>query len=337
MNWSKSGAERVADIRDSAARAVTALRNGVAFHEKGLREAEKSANSRVVAHHAERIAQDRLDLGHAEAEAKTVDGLPDLDVLNRAYERLYQDRINLNDRYMSLMGQLDRHAKQARAATVREVNWRLDTFARDVVIRWIGDLTRILTAVDLLGDRANATQVARLKRIASDTRHLMSLSSERPAWVYEPPDNAGTLNLVRSVVETLTGRDNLDPTEVLRLVQAALDGDKIGEIGLPDVGIIPPRAPLPFLGEHWREQPNFCAYEPPGGARVVAYRTADEWHLDLYGPHGALLAYGTAGQDDIADLAPALTARAAEWAGVDEPAWRRFEQAAEQLRAEATT
>lgn len=319
MNWSMTAAERVAQVRTAAAGAVASYRDKVAFHIKN-----QNAGSLEAA---------RRDLAHVEAEAKTLDSLSDLEVLNRAFEQAERERIAVNDRYMGLLVEQRKYGERVWAAAREEVKGHLDVSARHTVQRWIGDLTRILTAVEALDERANAERVAQLKQIAAGTRHEIALGKDRPDWVYEPTDHADKLNAVRHVVGTLTGRTNLDGTEVLRVVRAVLDGGHVGQIGLPGVGTIPGPEPLPFLGEHWREEPAFCAYEPPSGARVVAYNVGDAWHLDLHAATGALLAYGSADVTEVAEFAPALTARAAEWtADRSGYAWQRFAEIAEQRR-----
>ncbi|WP_225794726.1 hypothetical protein [Streptomyces aculeolatus] len=324
MNYAMTAAERVAQIRTAAAGAVASYRDKVAFHIKNQ--------------NTESLEAARRDLAHAEAEAKTLDGLSDLEVLNRVCEEVMQERITVNDRYMGLLVEQRKYGERVRAGVMREVRDRLDMLACHAVSRKTQELTAVLTAVDALPERANAERIAQLKRIASGARHGLRVTDgtqgEDPTRSWRLDDNRALVHAARSVLGVLRDKPEVSADDVIRLVGEALTPNgnlrELFEVAGPT-----PAQPKPvFLtGAHWHDGGTFCAYEPPSGARVVAYNVGDAWHLDLHAATGALLAYGSADIAEVAELAPALAARAAEWA-VDRSGygWQRFAEVAEQRR-----
>ncbi|MET8539902.1 hypothetical protein ABZW03_04490 [Kitasatospora sp. NPDC004799] len=104
-----------------------------------------------------------------------------------------------------------------------------------------------------------------------------------------------------------------------------------------------PQLALPeptFSGPGWRQPRSgtWVYQETPGGAHVQAVLLDDgNWFLDLWSPQSRLLASGSAPADEVAALAPALTANAARWtppSGLD-ASRRRFTATAEAVRAHA--
>ncbi|WP_224277353.1 hypothetical protein [Streptomyces sp. LS1784] len=96
----------------------------------------------------------------------------------------------------------------------------------------------------------------------------------------------------------------------------------------------------PFAGPGWRQPRSgtWVYQDAPGAAHVQAVLLDDgNWFLDLWSAQSRLLACGSAPADEVAALAPALTANAARWAppsGLD-ASRRRFTATAEAVRAHA--
>lgn len=313
---------RVAQIRAGAAAAAKAFRDTVTFH-------AKNGNT-------ESLEQARRDLAHAEAEVKILDDLTDLEVLHRHHEMRQAEMIATRDRYMALLVEQRKHGETVRASVLREVHERLDMLACQAVSRKAQELTAVLAAIDALPARANADQVAHLKKIASDTQQRLRLidaqQAQDPATTWRLDDNRDLVHAGRSVLSVLRARPGVSADDVIRLVGEALTPNGNLRDLFQVAGPIAPQPKPAFLdGAYWREEPTFCAFEPPAGARIVAYNIGDVWHLDLHSTTGALLAYGNCDEADVAALAPALVARAAEWA-IDPGggAWKRFATVAEQ-------
>jgi hypothetical protein len=284
---------------------------------------------------AERVARLRAD---ADAAGEPLDHLSDLDVLNQYAELRERERIDLNDRYMGLLVTLRKHDDRVRAATTAAIRERVDQIAADAVTRLYGDITRILRAVEALPGTANPERVARLKDIAANTRHLLSLrkdSAEAKAWRRD--DNAALVHDARGVVGILESREGIAASEVIRLVKEALapNGNLLDLFDVADTGTPkqdPDRQPTAFAsGEHWHDRRSYFAYEPPHtSARIVAYDLGDAWHLDLWSPTGTLLAYGTTTAERVATLAPALIAHVDGWSrDRDGRPWQRFQAVAQ--------
>lgn len=326
MNWHMTAAERVAQIRTAAAGAVASYRDKVAFHIKNQ--------------NAESLEAARRDLAHAEAEAKTLDSLSDLDVLNRAFEQQVQERIAIGDRLAVVYRTRDRDihgsAEAYREQAVREFRNNVDGHARAAMGRWADSyLYGLLQAVAALPRRPEPDQITALKATADSTRTQLRAAADNPAKQWEPTDHETLVQRVRHHIHILSQRENPTAADVLHQIQADLDGES-SEFGIPGVGTEPAPAPSPFVGEHWHDRRDYHVYEPPGGARVLACEGGDAWHVDLYGPDGRLLAYGDAIHTEVPVLAPALAARASEWAtDLDGYAWKRFADVANELRQEA--
>ncbi|MFJ6381380.1 hypothetical protein ACIQI7_15475 [Kitasatospora sp. NPDC092039] len=94
----------------------------------------------------------------------------------------------------------------------------------------------------------------------------------------------------------------------------------------------------PFAGHGWRHprKDTWVYQEVHGAARVEAVLLDDgNWFLNLWSAQSRLLAEGSAPADEVAALAPALTANAARWAPSSglECSRRRFTATAEAVRA----
>ncbi|MFJ6382693.1 hypothetical protein ACIQI7_22165 [Kitasatospora sp. NPDC092039] len=95
----------------------------------------------------------------------------------------------------------------------------------------------------------------------------------------------------------------------------------------------------PFAGPGWRRprKDTWVYQEGQGAAHVQAVLLDDgNWFLDLWSAQSRLLARGSAPADEVASLAPALTANAARWAPPSdaECSRRRFTATAEAVRAD---
>ncbi|MFE9064849.1 hypothetical protein [Streptomyces violaceusniger] len=285
---------------------------------------------------AERVAAIRKEQA---AIGEPVDHLSDLEVLNLVMEVREAECITIRDRYMGLLTSLRKNDEAVRKAAVQGVRERIDILATEAVARKAGELDRILIAVEALPERVDIERLKRLKQIAADIRHMMRLHEINPTKEWRLDDNRALVNAARHVVGILGDRDGITADEVIRLVKEALEpnGNLRDLFDVVDSGTLKPhlrRQDPPFMGPGWHDRNSYYAYEPAGGARVVAYSLGNDWHLDLYSPAGRLLAYGTVPADQVADLAPALVARAPEWAAEKTGyAWRRFANTINALHA----
>jgi hypothetical protein len=251
---------------------------------------------------------------------ENVDHLSDLDLLNQHAERCERERIDINDRYMRLLTEQSKHEESVRAGAVSQLHGRLDILATEAVQRMAHNLTRILAAVDVLPERANAERVARLKQIAADTRHMLSLMGDQhPTQMWKLDDNRELVHAARTVVGVLGSRDGIPADEVIRLVGEALTANgnlhdlfKVADSGTPKSHL--QRRQPSFVGENWAEMGggSYYTYEPDGTPfRVVTYALGDTWWVDLQGPTGALIAAGEAEQEtEVAGVAAALIEQA---------------------------
>ncbi|WP_370132586.1 hypothetical protein [Streptacidiphilus sp. EB103A] len=262
-----------------------------------------------------------------------LDHLSDLEVLHLAFEQREQERRDTHDRYMGLLVAQRKHGERVSAAERATHRRRADEFARWAVTRWIGTLTKILGAVEVLPERPGPDRVALLKQIARDTRWELSLTPQRPVGAYDQASEADAraVRAVRAVVGVLRTRDGIDADDVVRLVEAALNEGDLDIVAVAATGTLRPEF-QPAVPEFealpgWTDRVTFHAFEPEGalGARVVACSVGSDWHLDLHSPTGRLLAYGVTAEPRVALTATALIERAPAWAR--EPngyAWKPF-------------
>lgn len=278
-----------------------------------------------------------------ERDGEDVSHLSDVELLLHYHDVRERDRINTNDRYMRLLTEQRKHGDAVRAAVWREARECVDRLAAAAVERKARELTAILSAVEVLPERAGPDRVALLKRIAADTRHMLKLLDDHPdTQRWRPDDNAALVRNARSVIGVLGGRDGISADEVIRLVGEAIEpnGDlrdlfQVADSGTPKPHL-GPQTP-PFAGEHWIDLRDLYAYQPEGSrAHVKAYQLGDGWYLDLWAERGALLAFGVVPAEQVAVVAEALIARAGEWSRDRSTyPWRRFEQALADIRTAA--
>ncbi|MDT3395330.1 hypothetical protein RKE29_01475 [Streptomyces sp. B1866] len=267
---------------------------------------------------------------HAAATGQPLDGLSDLDVLNAEYEAVLRERIGLRDRYQGLLTGRRRHEEAVRAAAARTAADQADHYARYAVARYVGQYSALLNRIQQLSDRPVPRQVQGLRAAAESLRTQLRYTDQHPERVVEPDGAGHALRTLRHVVGVLDEREGLDGDEVLQLIKDTLAGwPPISVYDVADRGTpkpVPPPPDPPFAGPGWSDLGGLWAYQPQDtGAHVKAYPVGDDWYVDLYSADGILLAYGTAPATDIADLAPALTARADAWArDRTDYAWRRF-------------
>ncbi|MER7772376.1 hypothetical protein [Kitasatospora sp. NPDC096140] len=144
---------------------------------------------------------------------------------------------------------------------------------------------------------------------------------------------------MHSVVGVLDGRPGLDGAEVLGLVKDMLAGEPpsaVFEIAdragpRPETRVAAP----PFAGPGWNDLGRLWAFQDAdAGTHVKAYPMGGEdWYLDLRSAQGQLLAFGSETADEVAALAPALTARAEAWSrDRSEYGCRRFADTAQAVR-----
>ncbi|WP_188305734.1 hypothetical protein, partial [Streptomyces sp. CBMA123] len=265
--------------------------------------------------------------------------LPDLELLNAAYESLLREQIDTRDRYMSLLTSLRKHDEQVRAAAVASFKGHADRFAQDAVRQHMRPFHELLYRVEKLSDRPGVQQVEDLRSVGVRVAH--QLKDAGPAENLIDPDGArATLRSVHSVVGVLEGRPGLDGAEVLDLVKDVLDGEppsavfEIADRAGPRPSL--PVAAPPFAGPGWNDLGHLWAFQDAdSGAHVKAYPMGGEdWYLDLWSAQGQLLAFGSATADEVAALAPALTAKAEAWSrDRSEYGWRRFADTAQAVRA----
>ncbi|MFF7576824.1 hypothetical protein ACFZBE_17840 [Streptomyces sp. NPDC008061] len=286
---------------------------------------------------AKTTAEQRVANLRAEREAagENVSHLSDLDILNDYAEQQAAEQIGTRDRYMGLLVEQRKHGERVRAATLGELQSRIDGIAVNAVRRRASELERILAAVEHLPARPNVERVELLQKIAADTRHMLRLRNEdndAPTRQWRLDDYQGLVHNARSVIGVLGSRDGISADEVIRLVGEALksDGNLRDLFKVADTGTLKPefarRRPL-FVGANWADRNSYYAYEPAGtGARVVAYNVGDAWHLDLYSPTGALLAYGTTTEQQVENVAAVLVDNAPAMVGDGLHAWQRYQQ-----------
>lgn len=281
---------------------------------------------------AERIAAIRDEYARF---GENVDHLSDLDLLNQYAETRERERIDTNDRYMRLLTEMRKHDEQVRAAAAQTVRERLDVLACEAVSRKAGELTRILGAVEVLPERANAERVALLKSIAADTRRTLRLISEfeadEPAKSWRLDDNRALVAAARSVIGVLRDKEGVTAADVIRLVGEALtpNGNLRDLFDVADAAPIKQKQPV-FAGGGWAEMGggSYYAYEPDGSRyRVVAYALGDTWWLDLQGPTGALIAAGETSQSEVSALAASLIKQAPELAKSGLRPWQCWQNA----------
>ncbi|MGW2545033.1 hypothetical protein ACWC5I_30190 [Kitasatospora sp. NPDC001574] len=281
----------------------------------------------------------RVDVLREEAEryGDPVAGLSDLELLNRAYERVLREQIDTRDRYIGLLTSLRRHDGQVRAAAVADFKSHADRYAQDRVREHMRPFDELLYRVQKLPDRPGAAQMEGLRSAA--VRVAVQLKDAGPTTELIDPGGARhTLRQLASVIGVLDGREGPDGADVLRLVKNALnEGPLLDLFDVADRGTRPPQAPAPppFAGPGWSEGHSFWVFQPDDAdAHVKAFQLGQDWQLELWSGRGPLLAFGSVPADEVAALAPALTARAGAWASVrTEYAWRRFADTAEEVRS----
>lgn len=269
---------------------------------------------------------------------ENVDHLSDLDLLNQYAETRDRERIDINDRYMRLLTEQRKYGDRVRAGAVSELRDRIDVLATEAVARKASSLTRILGAVDVLPERANAERVALLKRIAADTRHTLRLMAEmdtdEPVKAWRLDDNRALVTAARSVLGVLRDRDGISADEVIRLVGEALapDGNLRDLFKVADSGTLKPhlqpQRPV-FASDGWTDTGGYWAYEPADSRfRVVAYALGDTWYLDLQGPTGALIAAGEVEKEsEVAETVAALIEQAPVLAASGLRPWQCWQRA----------
>ncbi|AVV42941.1 hypothetical protein C6376_17495 [Streptomyces sp. P3] len=281
---------------------------------------------------AERVAALRGEAAHhPESGAQE---LSDLELLNRAYESVVRDRIDIHDAYMRLLTDLRHHDDQVRAGAVAGFRPQIDRIARHVVSEHLKPYWQLVHRVEQLPERLSAGDIESLRSQAASVRHW--LRQDGPAEDrLDPGDAREHLSTLRTVLAALKGRQDVPTDDALRLMNAALnDGPLLDlfEVGTPE--LLPEPAPPAFAGPGWTVRAHMWTYQPaPDDGFVTAVRLGDEWRIDLWSPAGPLLARGTAPENDVAALAEALVARAPTWtADRSDYAWRRFTDTANALQ-----
>ncbi|MFF2657376.1 hypothetical protein ACFVUH_08420 [Kitasatospora sp. NPDC058032] len=273
----------------------------------------------------------------AEYHGDPTAGLSDLELLNTAYESVLREQIDTRDHLMGLLTSLRKHDDQVRAAAVAAFKGHADRYAQDRVREHMRPFDELLYRAQKLPDRPDSAQVDGLRSAA--VRVAFQLKEAGPATELIDPDGARhTLRTLGSVIGVLDGREGLDGADVLRLVKAALDGGPLTDLfDIADCGTRPPDPAVPtppFAGPGWSEEHSFWLFQPDNSdAHVKAFQLGQHWQLELWSGRGPLLAFGRVPGDEVAALAPVLTARAGAWASVrGEYAWRRFADTAEAVR-----
>ncbi|MFI1953166.1 hypothetical protein ACH437_15165 [Streptomyces xinghaiensis] len=265
-------------------------------------------------------------------------GMSDLELLNAAYESVLREQIDTRDRYMGLLTGRRKHDDAVRDAAARDLTGQAERYARAAVSRYMSPYHGLLNRIESLPDRPGARQMEGLRRAAEMVRHELSYAPEHPEELLGPEGARHTLRTLRHVVGVLDDREGLNGDDVLRLVKNALGDETPTDLfAVADRGTAkptpPPPAP-PFVGPDWADLGGFWAYQPgASGAHVKAYPVGEDWYLDLWSDRGQMLAFGTVTETEIAALAPALVARADDWArDRSEYAWRRFADTAQATR-----
>lgn len=289
----------------------------------------KSATERVAA-----IRDEYARLG------ENVDHLSDLELLSEHVEQRDRERIDINDRYMRLLTEQRKYGERVRAAAISGMRSRIDVLATQAVSGKANELTRILGAIDVLPERANADRVALLKQMAADTRHMLRLidetAADNPVTAWRLDDNRALVHAARSVVGVLRDKPGVSTDDALRLVGEALKSN--GNLhDLFDVANATPivRQQPAFAGADWTEMAggSYWAFEPDGSRyRVIAYSQDDVWFLDLQGPTGALLATGETSETEVAETASALIGQAPVLAKSGLRPWQCWERTVHDLQ-----
>lgn len=289
---------------------------------------------------AERVAALRDEYARL---GENVDHLTDLDLLNEYAERAERERIDTNDRYMRLLTEQRKHGEKVRAGVMAELRGRLDILATQAVSQKTGELTRILGAIEVLPERANAERVALLKQIAADTRHMLRLIGEQdandPVKSWRLDDNRALVAAARSVVGVLRDKPGVSAADVIRLVGEALtpNGNLRDLFDVADA--TPIKREQPSFADGWTEMGggNYWTLEPDGSRyRVVAYNQGDTWWLDLQGPTGALIAAGETSEAAVGGIAAALIEQAPVLAASRLRPWQCWESATANTSSAAT-
>ncbi len=265
--------------------------------------------------------------------------MSDLDLLNDVYERTLREQIDTHDRYMTLLTSLRSHDAAVRTAAISTFREGADRYALHLVRQHMRPYDELACRVSQLSDRPGPRQLEDLRSVA--VRVQAGLADQEPPeeWI-DPGDARHTLRTLGHVVGVLDGREGLDAAEVLGLVKAALsDGSLRDLFTVADRGKRPGEDnPAPeFVGPGWQplHRTLWHYQQEPDQAHVKAYPLGGEWYLDLWSSGGSLLAWGAAPADQVAALAPALTAQAPGWAADrTDYAWRRFTETAAALRTQ---
>ncbi|GJF32670.1 hypothetical protein KNE206_53700 [Kitasatospora sp. NE20-6] len=266
--------------------------------------------------------------------------LGDLDLLNEAYTRVLREQTDTHDRYMTLLTSLRGHDEAVRNAAVNSFRAGADRYALHLVRRHMRPYEELAYRVSKLPDRPGAGQLEDLRSVAVKVKAELADQEAPEEWI-DPGDARHTLRTLGRVVGVLDGREGLDVTDVLRLVKAALDDGSLHDLftvadrgeRLDEQTVVPE-----FVGPGWQplHRTLWHYQEEPDPAHVKAFPLGGEWYLDLWSATGSLLAWGAVPAAEVAALAPALTARASDWAAArTDYAWRRFTTTAQELRAGA--
>ncbi|MFF7262208.1 hypothetical protein ACFZCL_18245 [Streptomyces sp. NPDC008159] len=265
-------------------------------------------------------------------------GLSDPELLNAAYESVLREQIDTRDRYMGLLTGRRKHDDAVRDAAARDLAGQAERYARAAVSRYMSPYHGLLNRIESLPDRPGARQMEGIRRAAEMVRHELSYAPEHPEELLDPEGARHTLRTLRHVVGVLDEREELNGDDVLRLVKNALSDEAPTDLfAVADRGTAKPTPPPPspsFAGPGWADLGGFWAYQADAsGAHVKAYPVGEDWYLDLWSDHGQMLAFGTVLETEVAALAPALVARADNWArDRSEYAWRRFADTAQATR-----
>lgn len=266
--------------------------------------------------------------------------LPDLELLNAAYESVLREQIDTRDRYMGLLTSLRKHDEAVRTAAVSAFKDHADRYAQYAVRQHMKPFDALLYRAANLPDRPGPRQLEGLRAAAERVRLELKDAGSTDDLI-DPGGARHTLRTLRHVVGVLSSREGLDGSDVLRLVTNALNDEAPFDIfdvvsqGTPRP-VSPPPQPA-FAGPGWTQADGLWAYQPDDtAAHVKAYPLGEYWYLDLWSGHGQLLAFGTVPETEVAALAPALTARAGTWShDRSEYAWRRFTDTAQATRTAA--
>ncbi|QFQ99338.1 hypothetical protein F9278_27900 [Streptomyces phaeolivaceus] len=284
---------------------------------------------------AERVASLREQ--YASADVPVAD-LSDLELLNAAYESVLREQIDTRDRYMGLLTELRKHDDAVRKAATRALSDHAERYAHRAVNEYMRPFNAVLYRIENLPDRPGPRQVEGLRQAADRVQFQLRNAPNHPAELNDPESARQTLRAIHRVVGVLDGRQGLNGDDVLRLVKNALNDEAPTDLfAVADRGTPKPTPPTPnppFAGPGWADLGGFWAYQPgSSGAHVKAYPVGEDWYLDLWSDGGQLLAFGSVPETEVGALAPALVARADDWArDRSEYAWRRFADTAQAAR-----